>query len=107
MDKPTPRINSQLRENYVGQTVRVVGKVLSFSGDTAVLEATDGGQILVKVNGQSQWGSDYMEVIGRVESDFSLMEFKSANMGNSLDMKLADKVVQYGQKCPELFDLKA
>jgi hypothetical protein len=31
MDKPTPRINSELREKYVGRTVRLTGKLVSVS----------------------------------------------------------------------------
>lgn len=31
MDKPTPRINSELREKYVGRTVRLTGKIVSVS----------------------------------------------------------------------------
>lgn len=71
-NKPTPRINSKLREKYVGTTVRISGKVISvstvkidkralfnrvcaqFAGDTAVIEATDHGQVLVKLNGVSR-----------------------------------------------------
>lgn len=29
MEKPTPRVNSALREKYVGKTVRLVGKITS------------------------------------------------------------------------------
>ncbi|KAI8988659.1 replication factor A protein 3 [Pilobolus umbonatus] len=103
MNKPTPRINSALREKYVGQTVRLVGQVLSFSADTAVIAASDGGQVLVKLNGENTWGTKYVEVIGQVSNDFSIVEFKSTNMGEALDLALANKVVEYGQKCPELF----
>jgi DNA-directed RNA polymerase subunit E'/Rpb7 len=31
MEKPTPRINSKLREKYVGRTIRMSGKVVSVS----------------------------------------------------------------------------
>jgi replication factor A3 len=31
MDKPTPRINSALREKYAGRTVRLTGKLVSVS----------------------------------------------------------------------------
>lgn len=31
MEKPTARINSALREKFVGQTVRVSGKMISVS----------------------------------------------------------------------------
>ncbi|KAI9301408.1 replication factor A protein 3 [Cunninghamella echinulata] len=86
MEKPTPRINSLIREKYVDQTVRISGKIISFSGETAVIQATDGGQVLVKLNGESQWGTDYVEVIGRVEKDYSIFEFKSCNLGNDFGM---------------------
>lgn len=33
-------------------------------------------------NQESQWGSEYMEVIGRVEKNFTIMEYKSTNLGN-------------------------
>ncbi|KAI9247603.1 replication factor A protein 3 [Helicostylum pulchrum] len=82
MDKPTPRINSSLREKYAGKTVRIIGKIVSLSGNTAVLNSTDHGQVLVHLNGESQWGTDYVEVIGQVEPDFTLREFKTSNLGN-------------------------
>lgn len=104
MDKPTPRINSELREKYVGRTVRLTGKIVSLSGNSAVLNSTDNGQVLVHLNGESQWGTDYVEVIGQVENDFTLREFKTTNLGNSLDLALANKVVEFGQRCPEMFE---
>lgn len=32
---------------------------------------------------ENQWGTKFIEVIGRVEKDFSVMEFKSSNLGDS------------------------
>ena len=32
---------------------------------------------------ESQWGTDYVEVIGQIESDYTLREFKTSNLGNS------------------------
>ncbi|KAI9491470.1 replication factor A protein 3 [Zychaea mexicana] len=82
MDKPTPRINSALRENYVERTIRIIGKIVTFSGETAVIEAPDHGHVMIKLNGESNWSGSFVEVIGRVEKDFSIMEFKSANLGD-------------------------
>ncbi|CEI97015.1 hypothetical protein RMCBS344292_11158 [Rhizopus microsporus] len=104
MEKPTPRVNSALREKYVGKTVRLVGKITSFSGNTAVLEASDHGQVLVNLNGESQWGTQYVEVIGQVDQDFTIREFKTTNMGDNFDLDLANKVVEFGQRCPEIFE---
>ncbi|KAI8969182.1 replication factor A protein 3 [Mycotypha africana] len=83
MEKPTPRINSALREKYVGRVVRLIGKLVSLSGNTAVIESSDHGQVLVALNGDSTWGTDYVEVIGHVEPDFTIKEFKTQNLGNS------------------------
>ncbi|CAO3704054.1 unnamed protein product [Rhizopus stolonifer] len=76
MEKPTPRVNSSLREKYVGKTVRLIGKTISFNANTAVLEATDNGHVLININGESQWGTKYVEVIGQVENDFSIKNLK-------------------------------
>ncbi|KAG0733706.1 hypothetical protein G6F23_013086 [Rhizopus arrhizus] len=83
MEKPTPKVNSVLREKYVSKTVRLIGKIVSFSANTAVLEATDHGHVLIKLNGESQWGTQYVEVIGQVEPDFTIREFKTTNLGDS------------------------
>ncbi|GAB5587725.1 hypothetical protein Unana1_02625 [Umbelopsis nana] len=90
-------------KNHVGHVVRVSGKVVSLNGETAILEATDNGQIEVILNGQSQWGTTFVEVIGQVSSENTLKEYTFTNLGDSFDLALANKVVEYGQKCPELF----
>ncbi|KAI9265229.1 replication factor A protein 3 [Phascolomyces articulosus] len=104
MDKPTPRINSALRENYVEQTVRIVGKIQSFNGETAVIVASDQGHCMVKVNGENSWSGSYVEVIGRINKDYSITEFKSTSLGDDFDLELANKVVEYGQKYKEIFE---
>ncbi|KAI9258504.1 replication factor A protein 3 [Sporodiniella umbellata] len=104
MEKPTPRVNSNLREKYVGKTVRLIGKTVSFSANTAVLEATDNGHVLVKLNGESQWGTKFVEVIGQVEPDFTIREFKTTNIGDDFDLELANKVVLFAQQCPDMFE---
>ncbi|KAG2218150.1 hypothetical protein INT45_007853 [Circinella minor] len=104
MDKPTPRINSELREQYVERTVRLTGKIVTYSGQTAVIEAPDHGHVMVKVNGENNWSGTYVEVIGRIEKDFSITEFKSCSLGDDIDLDLANKVVEYGQKYKEIFE---
>jgi len=39
------RINSRLLDQFKGQTVRLTAKVIKLSGDTATVEASDGGQV--------------------------------------------------------------
>ncbi|CAO3657877.1 unnamed protein product [Umbelopsis vinacea] len=83
MEKPTPRVNSATIKDHVGHVVRVTGKVISLNGETALLEATDNGQIEVALNGQSQWGTKYVEIIGQVTSENGLKEYTFTNLGDS------------------------
>lgn len=39
------RINARLLETYKGQTVRLTAKVIKLDGETATVEASDGGQV--------------------------------------------------------------
>jgi len=51
------RINSRLLSQYKGHTVRLTAKVLKLVGDTAPVQASDGGE--VRHCFPSRWGSDY------------------------------------------------
>ncbi|KAL0079522.1 replication factor A protein 3, partial [Phycomyces blakesleeanus] len=84
MEKPTPRINSGLRQKYIDKTVRLTGKVVSFTGESALVESSDGGQIIIKTNRDTTWGTSYVELIGRVEKDFTFTEFSSINLGENI-----------------------
>ncbi|KAK4046625.1 hypothetical protein OIO90_006495 [Microbotryomycetes sp. JL221] len=105
MDKPTPRINSGRMGDYIGQTVRITGKVVSRDGDTTTLELSDGGQVSVKLNRESNHRDTFVEVLGKVESPDSLQEYTSCNMGDTFDMDLMDKVVEMTHKHPDVFPL--
>lgn len=39
------RINARLLDQFKGQTIRLTAKVIKLSGDTATVEASDGGQV--------------------------------------------------------------
>lgn len=39
------RINAGLLQKYKGQTVRLTAKVIKLTGETATVEASDGGQV--------------------------------------------------------------
>ncbi|OZJ02002.1 hypothetical protein BZG36_04867 [Bifiguratus adelaidae] len=99
MEKPTPRVNSAQLPSHVGQTVRLVGKVISFTGDIGVLESSDKGQVKENL----RWGAPYVEVIGRVGPDLVIEEFTSTDFGQSLDLDLADKVAVLSHTFPDIF----
>ena len=54
MNDATPRITAAYLEQFIGKTVRVVGKVVQLRGETAIVDA--GGQITVHL---SRVGNDH------------------------------------------------
>jgi len=41
------RINARLLDQYKGQTIRLTAKIIKLNGETATVEASDGGQVSV------------------------------------------------------------
>ena len=39
------RINARLLDQYKGQTIRLTAKIIKLEGETATVEASDGGQV--------------------------------------------------------------
>jgi len=90
-----PKINSGLIQQFVGRTVSVVGKVTSPLGQqTAQIESSDGGMITVNTNGEESYGSEYVEIIGQVNDDASIQQFKFTDFGSDFDLGMYNKVVQ-------------
>jgi hypothetical protein len=85
------------------------------------LEASDKGQITVKLSRDSHYADEYVEVIGKVQDDDTIQEFTSMNMGNNIspflrfperlfssdalliDMDLVEAVVQLSAQFPDIF----
>ncbi|KAF9425050.1 hypothetical protein BGZ76_003439 [Entomortierella beljakovae] len=78
----TMRVNSAMLSSSVGKYVRFVGKILEQNGEKALLIASDNGQVEVHMNNESQYGTQYIEVIGVVREDLSIEEQASTNFGN-------------------------
>merc|ERR1711974_136370 len=85
---PTPRVNQQLLGQYVGRSVRLVGKVLNMDHQNMVLESSDHAQ--VKVNFPAQItgveGSTFVEVIGKVNQDLSVRGTVALPFGDNFDL---------------------
>ncbi|KAJ3220039.1 hypothetical protein HK099_004483 [Clydaea vesicula] len=101
----TPRVNSELIGNFKGKTVRIVGRVLSSMEDgTTILESSDGGQVKVKLTSTNGFQQDlYVEVIGKVESDMSIIESSTVEFGDAMDIDSYNKMVLLSLQFPDLF----
>ncbi|KAG0206116.1 hypothetical protein BGX28_002369 [Mortierella sp. GBA30] len=99
----TPRVNSAMLSQYVGQPVRFVGKIIEQNGTRAVMAASDKGQVHVHMTELSQYGTQYVEVIGTVNGDFSISEMASTNFGNDFDLDTYNETVKKMQQFPSVF----
>ncbi|KPV74219.1 uncharacterized protein RHOBADRAFT_66558 [Rhodotorula graminis WP1] len=104
MDRPTPRVNAaKLAEYSTGKVVRIIGKVLSLENDQALLETSDKGQVTVKLMKDSNLADTFVEVIGKKSGDAVVTELSSQNLGESIDLELANKVVELTHAYPDVF----
>ncbi|THH11420.1 hypothetical protein EW145_g668 [Phellinidium pouzarii] len=88
----TPRVNSARLGDYVGRTVRLVGEVKRVKDLSAIVQATDMGQVEVKLTTKGDIESvesSFIEVIGTVE-DANVMKLHGCiNFGQcDLDLDL-------------------
>ncbi|KAG0087447.1 hypothetical protein BGZ93_010951 [Podila epicladia] len=99
----TPRVNSSMLGNYVNQPVRFVGKIVEQNGTRATMQACDHGQVQINMSPSSQYTSQYVEVIGDVQSDGSITELSACSFGDSFDMETYNQLVIKMQQFSTVF----
>ncbi|KAG0334137.1 60S acidic ribosomal protein P1-alpha 3 [Podila humilis] len=99
----TPRINSAMLGNYIGQTVRLVGSVTATNGNQATLTTSDKGQVTVISNEASAYHTTILEVIGEVNTDLSISELTFCPFGDDFDMDVYNELVKKMQQFPTVF----
>ncbi|KAA1081414.1 hypothetical protein PGT21_035350 [Puccinia graminis f. sp. tritici] len=94
MDVPTPRVSSSLLGQYVGQVVRISGKVISLSPEL-LIESSDGGQVTVGDSAAcgTEITDEFIELIAKVETETRVKALDCSNLGDKYDLKLAQAVV--------------
>ncbi|GAA5873849.1 hypothetical protein JCM16303_002609 [Sporobolomyces ruberrimus] len=107
MDRPTPRMNAAtLGTCQPGTVVRVIGKVVTVTDDEVTMTTTDGGQVTVQLDPQSNIQDKFVEVIGRYNGGMTMQEMISQNLGEDLDLDLANRVVELSHTLPAVFPLE-
>ncbi|KAI9599349.1 replication factor A protein 3 [Syncephalis fuscata] len=105
MNQPTPRVDSAMLRDHIGDTVRLVGKVLQLQPpNRALLEAADHGQVNIKLTNDSTIGTRFVEVIGRVESNDTVQEYVTLDLGEDFDISLYQQMLPILKQHPQLFE---
>ena len=81
--EPTPRVNYEIMQRYVGRKVRMVCKVEEWSGDTLKASTCDGQTIFIKPKQGSQYDTAFVEIDGIVENNTTLQEESYTTFGDS------------------------
>jgi len=92
----TPRVNKALLPNYLGRTVRLVGKVdgIDSASGICVLNTSDRASVNVVVNPMSHYDSQFVEVLGKVNNDLSISDMSVTNLGTNFDLDIYEQFLQ-------------
>ncbi|KZT04510.1 replication factor A protein 3 [Laetiporus sulphureus 93-53] len=101
----SPRVNAARMQSYIGRIVRLMGRVVRAGPEipgqepTAILEASDKGEVVVILNSMSDSpsttiNSAYVEIVGSVQDERTIKMMTCINLGNELDMDLVNDVVE-------------
>jgi len=100
----TPRVNKASLGNFIGHTVRLVGKVSSISKPerVAMLETSDKQQVKVRML-SNEYPAAYIEIVGTVNGDLSITETYAYVFGDNFDFDNYDKLITLTDSYPEIF----
>jgi replication factor A3 len=132
MAEATPRIHAEYLGNFIGQTVRVLGKVTSLRGDQATIEA-HGSVICVLNRVRSNFSrslslqniikrvplkspslsiqdshltlNNYFEILGKVNSDFTIKVLVATDFGKDIGTLLAPTPLQMNHLASQINSL--
>lgn len=80
MSESAPRVTQPLLQHFSHRTVRLVGKVRQLRGEQAVIDAD--GQVTLHLHRDAHLQLNHaVEIIGKVQQDFSVRVMASENLG--------------------------
>ncbi|KAJ2901673.1 Replication factor A protein 3 [Zalerion maritima] len=97
----TPRVTYPYLNNYVGQTVILVGKVVQLRGDAADIDAD--GTVTATLNRDTHiTPGNGVQIIGKVNPDLSIRTLTTLDLGGNVDFGLASIVAEISQQYKEI-----
>ncbi|KAG9104492.1 hypothetical protein FRC06_001873 [Ceratobasidium sp. 370] len=94
MESGNPRINSARMSQYIGRHTQ---------GDNIIVQASDGGQVEVKLSAGQEARDTYIEILGKVVDASRLVASQVFQQGDSLDLEVIDQLVELMHKSPEIY----
>ncbi|KAF2799329.1 replication factor A protein 3 [Melanomma pulvis-pyrius CBS 109.77] len=103
MDHPqTPRILAPHLQAFQHKLVRMLGKVETLQGDTAVIDA--GGKVDIILNRDCHLALGHaVEIIGKVDGNLHIKVQAATDFGTGIDFDAANAVVEATHRHKEIF----
>eukprot|EP00474_Spongospora_subterranea_P008771 CRZ09229.1 hypothetical protein [Spongospora subterranea] len=104
--KPATRILGSMMANYVGETVRLIGKFNGKQPNGACsMTSADGLMVPLELGtaGDFIMGRQYIEVVGKVNHNRSITAYTASDLGDNLNLDCFKEVLTLvHSKCPDL-----
>ncbi|ELU43257.1 replication factor A domain-containing protein [Rhizoctonia solani AG-1 IA] len=103
MESGNPRINSARMSQYVGRHVRLTCKIIKAQGENIIVQASDGGQVEVKLTTSRPGNDNYVEILGKVVDAQRMVASEVFPQGDNIDLEVVDQLVELMHKYPEIY----
>ncbi|KAF8342579.1 replication factor A protein 3 [Cantharellus anzutake] len=103
MEGYEPRINSAMMGKFLGKTVRLPGRVIKHQDELLRVQATDLGEVEVKLIRDTKLPDTYVEVIGTVLSDTTIKMKFISDMGDKINMEMVNGLIEASFQHPQIF----
>ncbi|KAH7344424.1 replication factor A protein 3 [Rhizoctonia solani] len=103
MESGNPRINSALMSQYVGRHVRLTCKIIKTQGENIMVQASDGGQVEVKLTAGRTANDNYVEILGKVVDSGRMVASEVFPHGDNIDLEVVNQLVELMHKHPEIY----
>lgn len=82
MEDPTPRVNFETMQRFIGRTVLLACSVSQIEGNRLQAKTSDGAVVSI-VAGSSPYEGQFIEVLGKVLDPNTLQELDHTNLGDN------------------------
>ncbi|CUA73722.1 hypothetical protein RSOLAG22IIIB_01237 [Rhizoctonia solani] len=103
MESGNPRINSARMSEYIGRHVRLTCKIIKSQGDNIMVQASDGGQVEVKLTAGRTVNDNYVEILGKVVDANRMVASEVFPHGDNIDLEVVNELVELMHKHPAIY----
>lgn len=99
MEDPTPRVNFEMMQRFIGRTVLLACSVSQIENGRLQAQTSDGAKVTI-IAGSSPYEGQFIEVLGKVVDPSTLQELDHTNLGENYSLELYNELVRVMHREP-------